>query len=182
MFKGLSYKQQLYYLLASGVLFFILAYWIAISKTLETGKNLKAVAKKLEQVKTAPENIATFEKRLAVINSKIGENLSDIPEFQKNLLDRISSYCAENSLVLKEFPQVHSWQKQDYLFITGYASIEGPFIPLLKLLYNLETTHSLGRIVSVDFSSREDRKLKRTRLTMSVYIQTIKQAKNDLSE
>jgi hypothetical protein len=182
MLKGLTYKQQFFYLVLIGILAFILAYWIAISRTVETRSNLKDIRKKMEQIGTAPENIALLEKRVALINKIIGENPNDIPEFQKNLLNIISNYCAENSLILKEFPQIHTWQEQDYQFITGYASIEGPFTTLLKLLYNLESTHSVGRIVSVDFSSVEDRKLKRTRLTMSIYIQTIKHVNDELSK
>jgi hypothetical protein len=155
---------------------------IAISQTVKTRQKLIDLNEKLSQVETAPETIATLEKRLSDINSKIGENYNNTPEFQKNLLDQISEYCAKFGLVLREFPQVHNWKKQDYEFITGYAKIEGPFIPLLKLLYELESSHAFGRIVSVDYFSYEDRRAKKLRLTMSIYVQTIKQTSNANTE
>jgi hypothetical protein len=157
---------------------YMFSYWIAISGTIKTRQDLRKMDIKLEKLATAPESIDRLENRVAIVDGKIGENPGDIPEFQKNMLDKISSYCAQNGLVLKDFPKIHSWQKNDYQFITGYANIEGPFIPLLKLLYQLETSHTSGRIVSVTFASIEDHRIKKTRLTMSVYVQTIKQISN----
>jgi hypothetical protein len=174
----LTYKKRLYLLLGAGLFVFFLSYRIAIIETVKISKNLKDIREKLSQIETAPESIAILEKKIASINKMIGENLNDVPEFQKTLLDRISSFCNENSLVLREFPQVHSWTKQDYQFITCYASMEGSFIPLLKLLFDLETHFVSGRMVSVDFYSNEDHRLKKRRLIMSIYIQTIKQTKN----
>lgn len=178
MLKNLTYKKRFYYLVVVTIMVYLFSYWIAISGTVQTRKDLKKLELSLEKLRTAPESIAILEKMLNEVNSKIGENPEDIPEFQKGLLEKVSGYCVQNGLVLKDFPKVHNWRANDYQFITGYASIEGPFIPLLKLLNQLETARTSGKVVSVSFLSTEDRRLKKTRLSMSVYIQTIKQNSN----
>lgn len=178
MLQKLTYKKRVIYLIVVSILVYLFSYWIAISETVKIRKDLKQLEIKLEKLEKAPQSIAVLEKKLEDMNNKIGETPEGIPEFQKGLLDKISSYCAKNSLVLKNFPKVQSWKENDYEFITGYANIEGPFIPLLKLLNQLETARSSGKVVSVSFMSTEDRRLKKTRLSMSVYVQTIKQTSN----
>jgi hypothetical protein len=178
MIRNLTYKQRFYYLLGMGMLVYILSYGVAISGTIKTWHDLKETDVKLKKLSAAPANIKALEKSLDAINFKIGTNQGDVSDFQKTLLDGISSYCIQNGLILKEFPRIHAWQKGNYEFITSYACIEGPFVPLLKLLYKMEVTHATGRIVSVSFFSTEDRRTKKTRLSMSLYIQTIKQIGN----
>lgn len=166
----------------SGLIGIFITYWVAILPTIQISRQLRDTKAKLLQVENAPEIIAQFQKQMNSINSKIGENYSQGPEFQKNILDEISKYCEIHSLTLREFPEVHTYQKQDYEFITAYARIEGEFIPLLKLLYELESGRLYGRLISVDFLSTDDFKSKRLRLTMSIYIQTIKQNNNAKSD
>jgi hypothetical protein len=176
MLDKLSYKHRFYILLAAGIIVFLLSYWLAISRTVATFKQLRLMERSLRNVESAPENIAVYENKLQIANKKIGENLeNETVDFQKNLLDVISLYCAGNSLILREFPRVHKWQKKDYQFITCYANIEGTFIPLIKLLDNVEKSQRTGRIVSVNFSTYEDHLTRRLRLTMSIYVQIIKQ-------
>lgn len=178
MLKNLPYRKRLIYLLIFGLIILLLAYHIAISPTIKLKKDLDSLQVKLIQVEKAPETIKYYENRLTEINTKIGKNYNQNQNFQKNLLNEISSNCDRYSLVLKDFPQVHIWQKQNYNFITGYARVEGSYIPLLKLLYKLETDHSYGRLVSVDFLTFEDLKAKKTRLTMAIYLQTINKIEN----
>jgi hypothetical protein len=178
MLKNLTYKKRLICLMIAGLLILLLAYQVAIFPTLKLRRDLNSLQSKLAQVEKAPGIIAGYETRLAEINAKIGGNYSQNPDFQKNLLNEISSNCERYSLMLRDFPQVHVWQKQNYDFITGYARIEGSYISLLKLLYKLESGHFYGRLVSVDFLSTEDLRAKKLRLTMAIYIQTIKQSEN----
>jgi len=171
-----------YLLFLAGIVAFIMAYKVAISETVKTRKNLADIREKLDLIELAPKSIAYYENRIESVNLKLGDSKCDPTDFQKDILNRISTYCAQNALVLKDFPQIHVFHKQDYQFLTGFASIEGSFIPLLKLLHELETSPIHGRIVSVGFFSYEDRRLKMKKLTMSVYIQTIKQMDDESNE
>jgi hypothetical protein len=177
MKKTVPYKKRFCYLVASGVLVFILAYRIAISRTITTINKLHKIESFSGQFETARLNIAGAEKQLQVINARIGEYFGDKTAFQRDLFNRTSIYCADNSLIIKDFPQVHCWKKQDYQFLTGFARLEGTFLPLLKFINNIENSHLYGRIVSLSFSANEDRKMKKTRLSLSIYIQTIKNEK-----
>ena len=179
MLKKISNRKGFLYLVASGIILLVLVYAIAISPTVEIIKDLRALESKNELIRTAPETIAATEMELASLNEIIGAGNTDGSGFQNTLLNRISNYCAKNDLLLREFPPVITWQKGDYGFITANLIIEASFIPLLKLLYDLETSDTPGKIISVSFNTNEDRKTKLTRLSMSVYIQTIKPDNHD---
>lgn len=182
MFKHITYKKRLLLLIAFGIIALVLSYLIAFSATINLKHDLNNLDLKLEKLEQAPGQIEMMENKLTVLNDKIGESHVNIPDFQIQMLDKISSYCTQNELILKEFPKAHSWQENNYQFITGYATIEGSFIALLRLLHQLETSYNSGRIASVSFVSKEDRRIKKTRLTMSVYIQTIKQIDNEYTK
>ena len=172
------YRKRFLLLVATGTVGIILAYLLAITPTVKLHHQLKDIKGKLSQLESAPDSIASLERRLEEINHKIGESYSQGPEFQKNLLGEISTHCQKFSLVLSEFPQVHTFRRQDYEFITEYAKIEGKYLSLLKLLYMIETTGSFGRLVSVNFQSVEDLRTKETKLTMAIYVQTVRQTKD----
>jgi hypothetical protein len=177
-----SYRKRVFFLGAGAVLALILSYTLAISETVKVRRELIAMQENLSKVSSAPRTISLLERKTTELDLKIGSVNNGYPDFQKGLLDEVSRYCSAHSLILRDFPQVHSFKTQDYEFITGYAKVEGSFIPLVQLLYNLERKSESGRICSVDFNCLEDRKAKKLRLTMSFYIQIVKHPENDQND
>jgi hypothetical protein len=180
MLRKMTYRRRL--ILLSIIVVFIIpfTFQVAISPTIKLKKDLNKLRENLMQIEKAPLTILRYEKRLREVNAKIGENYDQNVDFQKNLLNEISKSCDKYGLILREFPQVFVWKNQNYDFITGYARIEGSFIPLLKLLNKIETERFYGKLVSVNFMTENDFKAKRLRLTMSIYIQMIKQSTNEV--
>lgn len=52
--------------------------------------------------------------------------------------------------------------------------MEGTFHKLLRLVYELEQKHRVGRIAGVKFFSEENRKTKELRLQAQIYVQNFK--------
>jgi len=128
----------------------------------------------LSMAENAPEKIAGIKNRIAEIETRIGSNQSMEVDFQDLLLEKVSGYCKLNNLVLKEFPQTHSFSQQDYLIETNTIVVEGGFIKLLKLVYSLENDFEIGKVVSVKFSTKEDFRSKQLCLSAIIYYQNIK--------
>ena len=135
----------------------------------------------LEIVENAPQQIASLETKIEEIEQVIGKNFNAGCDIQQQILEKISNYCIENKLVVKEFPKKLSSYDQQYMIETNRVVIEGSFTGLLKLLHFLEQDKQIGRVVSVDFQTNQDFKTKRTILTMSIFIQNIKTGTNDKS-
>jgi len=128
----------------------------------------------LTLAENAPQKIAEIKNRISEIETRIGSNQSKEVDFQDMLLEKVSSYCKTNGLVLKEFPQTHCFSQQDYLIETNTIIVEGDFIKLLKLVYGLENDFEIGKVVSVKFLTNEDFRSKRLYLSAVIYYQNIK--------
>jgi CHASE3 domain sensor protein len=179
MIGKLTHKTRLILLFVGTVLLFIIAYNFSISETIKVYKEYAEINSKLTQIASAPQQIKELEEKSTELDGIIGNASGTTVDFQKKLLDRISQYCQNHSLTLLDFPQVHKYINQEYEFITCYARVEGSFIPLLKLLLLIENNPDLGKVSSVDFSSFIDRKTKEHRLTLSIYIQSLKQLNDE---
>ncbi len=130
----------------------------------------------LISVSNAPEKIQSIMNRLGTIEQSIGSNAKNDAGFQEKLLGKISSYCQEQKIILREFPQTHWYEQQDYTVETYTVVLEGSYIKLLKLLNMLESEH-YGKITSVKFESQKDYISNITKLTATIYLQNIKNNK-----
>jgi hypothetical protein len=93
---------------------------------------------------------------------------------QQLILSLVSSFCAKNNLVLQELPKTKSYSENDILVETNYLVIEGDFIRLLRLLNMLEQNKDAGRVSSSRFQAKKNLKSKKIELTLTIYIQNIK--------
>lgn len=125
-------------------------------------------------MESAPQRIVTLKTRLATLNKKIGNNIKSSIDYQEMLLEYVSNYCKENDLLLNKMEDTHSYINGDYVIQTNIFTVEGRFLKLLKLVYNLEQNNQSGKIISLDFYSKEDLIQKRKRLYVTVYFQNIK--------
>ena len=64
-------------------------------------------------------------------------------------------------------------EQQDLKILHNPIKVEGTFIPMVKLLYNLEQTQQLGRIVSVEFNLGKNYQSRQAELTANIQLQNI---------
>lgn len=174
MFKGLTYKKRVQYLLIGILVFSWLAYQMSFKKTLALKTEIGNLELQVEKVSNAPSEIQSLQLELNKIDARIGSFMSQGMEFQDVLLDKITGYCKENNLVLKEFPKAHQYRQQDYLVQTNAIVVEGGFIKLLQLVFELERQFEIGKVVSVKFITREDFRTRKLFLGATIYYQNVK--------
>ena len=160
-------------LLVGFVFFLYLSYSLSIKNTIDLANQCSIYEEQLKFVKDAPLKIAELQKELNQKEKSLGFS-STKKEFQEQLLNNISTYCAENDLLLIEVPEVHTYKQHEYKIETYTTIVEGSYIKLLKLLYAIEQKFRIGKVVSVKFSSKKDYKTNELRLTLNMYIQNIK--------
>ena len=154
-------------------MFLLLAYNLSIKSTVSLMHACEKTETKVLLAENASDKILSLQQQLKVLNQRIGTNISKGVDYQDFLLDEVSAYCNENSLVFRDMQYTHQVNKGSYQIQTNFLSVEGSFIPLLKLIYNLETNYNTGQIVSVCFESKKEVKTKKTRLFVHVYYQNI---------
>ena len=154
-------------------MFAVVAYLTTISTTIKLYQDNTTMETKIGKAENAPMGIAAMRKSLEGLNEKLNHYLIDTTKDQEHTLEMVSEFCTKKSLIVKELPQRKTTSEKNFTIITSTLKIEGNYINLLKLLYELEHFQKLGRVSSVSWKSSIDSKTKKTILIMSVYLQNI---------
>lgn len=172
--NSLSYRTKNKYLIVGGLVFLLLAYLLAFSKTVNlyfTNSNLK---KKLIVAQEAPEKRRLMEAKSNALKEKLSSYFADSLKDQEHLLEVVSNFCQKNSLLLKEFPNEEYHEEKEFVVGTTELKIEGNFVNLLKLVHLLEQKEAVGRVSSSSFDAVFDNKRKKKVLVLTIYLQTLR--------
>ena len=179
MFKNASYKQKNLLLLAGSLLFLMLAYRLSLSKTVGLFREINMLEEQLNQLDQAPQQLADLNATLSELERYFTSDNGEDGNREHQLLETVSSYCAGNGIVLREFPQPIRTESQDYVIETNILLVEGIYKKLLYLVYELEQKHTFGKIASLQFETKKELKTGQKKLMARVFIQNIKKKKNE---
>lgn len=178
MLDRFTYKQRNFGLLGVFILSAWLVYSLALSTTIDLAGSCSQREADLASVQNAPQRIAALKAEQAAIDRVLGEE-GRILDFQQALLEKVSDYCQDNKLVLREFPKPIAKKENNYLVETNLVVVEGKFSKLLTLVYELEQQDRLGKIAAVEFRTERPRRGQPAKLTASIYVQNVKKANNE---
>jgi hypothetical protein len=171
VFKNLTYKQKNRFLLIGIVLLAFISYRMAFRNTINVCSGINSLEEQLKLADHAPQKVAGLQARLAGMDQVLGRSQSE-----STLLGVVTDYCQKNNVALREFPKTIEKTQGEYQVETNFFVIEGGFIKLLELLYLLEQKNRVGKVASVNFSTKKDYKTKALNLTAIIYVQNVKKA------
>ncbi len=151
-------------------------FWVsirfAIIPTFHLKNDVENTSTQLNSIEDAPMKLQMIQRRIQDIEKQIGD-VSGMDANGNYLIDDVGSFCKKHGLVLSEIPEKHTSVKDQYQIVTYKIKVRGTFIPLMKLLHQLEQNASSGKVRSVEFVSEFDLKKKRKYLEAIFYIQSI---------
>lgn len=165
--------------MAGIILLLLLSYNLAIKKTIVLYSDCQEMNIKLDKIGEAPKKINTLKEKIAQYDELISKGDTSGNDLRQTLLEKTGDFCALNNITLKEFPASVSSKKNDYLIETNTIVLEGAFAGIVKFIYLLEQKTKIGKVVSVDFTSKFDLSAKKNKLLGKIYIQNIKKQKNE---
>jgi hypothetical protein len=171
MGKKLSWKKKNQLLLAGALLLCWLTWSFAIRNTFALRSHCLVLQAKLDSAAGAPEQLASLRAELHALEAITG-NSDSANSLHCHLLDVVTRYCEENQLILRDFASPVRYPANDWIVETHPITVEGGYIPLLKLVHQLEQEKN-GKVVSVDFHSKRDNKTEALSLLVTIYVQTI---------
>ncbi|HIA11325.1 MAG TPA: hypothetical protein EYN69_04525 [Flavobacteriales bacterium] len=174
MLDSLTYKKKNIILTVTAVIFLFLSYELAFEKTMAVNNSCSELEKQLELAVNAPGQIALLQSKLQSIERVIGSQTDSGIDPQQQLLEFVSNYCESEKITLVEFPKPLSHAADDYSIETNIFIVKGNFVKILKLVYELEQSQSVGKIVSVDYKSKKNLRTKRLELKATIFLQNIK--------
>ncbi len=166
--------------LGLGFLFFL---WLAYSFSFKKSVDLKKEIIQLKKEQQLYHNVDAQINRLSVENSYYDsilsiKKLSLSHSFQSNLLARISTFAEANYVKIKDFNLPHQVQLEKSKINTFSFTAMGSFQKLMELVYKLEQEYRLGKIISVDFSKKKDRRRRKSYLEATIYLQQVETSSN----
>ena len=165
----MNYKQKYQLLLAGIALFMLIAYWLAFGKTWAAISNSQQMQTQLSSASQAWQQIEQYQKQLKTLESEQHNQ-----HFTQNyLFQKVTSFCQEHQLAIQEMPQSKIYEQQDMEILHNPIKVEGTYLPMVQLLYDLEQTQKLGRIVSVEFKLGKNYQTRSKELTADIYLQNI---------
>ncbi|MFD1001316.1 hypothetical protein ACFQ21_18445 [Ohtaekwangia kribbensis] len=170
----ISYRKRNIYLVIIVLVLAIVAYFIAIKKTIVLYKKNKNLVENIGADRFARDKLNNAQNRLQDLNNYFDAYTLDSLKKTHDIMSEFSSLCRTLGVTLKSFPQSVLSVESNLQIETLVIETEGNFINQLQLLYALETKNRLGRVASVTYKSYTDNRRKKTILSLTIYLQNIR--------
>ena len=178
MFSLLTHKQKFRYLLFGTGILMLFIYILALKPTIELKKKYRTIKQNIETSSDAPQKIVMLENQLLNFRFLFNNQEEGTGNHEK-IHEFISLYCQKRGITFSGYPPLHTYNEQNYVIETNIIELEGDYIPLLKLLYEVEKNMNYGKVVSVQFISNTNLRTKTKKLGLKIYIQHIIQNQNE---
>jgi hypothetical protein len=170
--KPLTSRKKLKMLGFAVIPALLLCYELSIKRTIEEYRLYREGQQRAAQL-MSPADGLQLQGRQVKLMALYSRYALDTLATERNLLAIASHYCDSTNLTLKEYRNVSLVQDDSMRVLTRILTVEGKFIPGLKMIYDLETKRQAGRVSSVAFTTVTDHRDKSTRLDCTLYIQNL---------
>lgn len=165
----MNYKKRYQLLLGGAILFLVVAYWLAFSKTWRLRQEVVQLEQQRSNAGQLLQDIQHYEHQLTQLEAQQGNGAFT----QNQLFQSVTTFCQEHQLAIQALPESRIYQEQDLHILHNEIQVQGAFIPMVQLIYALEQEQHLGRVVSVDFGSKRNPRSRQEELSASIYLQNI---------
>jgi hypothetical protein len=172
-----TYKNKLYLLVIGAVLFLILSFRLAFTRTISEKKVLNENKVQFSYIEEAPAQLQLLESQLKEYDKQSSFSVYNPEEFQVRLLERVTMLSHGADIKLVEIPKIHLENRDDLIIKTQQLVFQGSFNNLLKFLEKTGRDINVGNICSVDFYNQKDNNSGSTHLKMRVYFQLLTENK-----
>ncbi len=169
--KKMTYSTKMKLLPFAFLLGGILVYFLAISNTVELSIEVRQLNNQMARLSDAPLQIQILKQRLKEIEDRIGTHSGNIS--QEVIFQKLSIYCKENKLTIREFPLPHELSTDDYSVETYLLEVDGTYTKLLKMVYYLEQETYLGKVSGLHFLLKKDKRSREEYLSLTIFLQTV---------
>lgn len=172
--KELSYRKRNTLMLPGILVFMLVAYVATMRKTVELYRETNLLSENIGQQQGSQYELELAEKRFRNLSGYLELYTLDSLRSQQYIMSQVSELCKTYHLTLRSFPAAVINEDNGLRVETNIIETAGDFNNQLKLLYDLETIHVIGRVSSVRYSSYVDNKSKTTILLSTIYLQNVR--------
>lgn len=176
--KRFSNKHKFFGLVAGLLVVSLVAYALALSKTMDERKKYVALNEKVHDLSSLNTELQRWRSLNAELDSKLGGEFV-LSGFQESLLASVGQFCQTKDLTLSDFSEPFEGQEGAYTIETIIITIQGRYKPLLELVHHMENQFKGGKVASVSFYKEKNYRKNREELFLEMYIQKVKVNKDE---
>ncbi|RZN79958.1 MAG: hypothetical protein EVB11_12005 [Winogradskyella sp.] len=165
-------KLKNIYLLVAVVFGLIVAYNLAISKTLGLKKEYAMLQAEAKQFDDMPTQLAILKKKDAYYDSLLTKFQINNGSVQHNLLRTLTEISNKKGIKLTSFTEPHVIKQNDLIAKTYQFSLEGDYNEILDLIYYLEQHTKFGEVINIQFEKKQHRTTRKTYLEAKVFLKS----------
>jgi hypothetical protein len=150
------YKTRVILLLTFSLLCIILLYYFFMHQTILLFKENKALKEKRLALVEAPSKFKHFQNQLIALDSQIGYISSKNELSQDKILELIETFCINHNCYLKEYSKTIINTDKAFNLETNKIEVEGTYLDLLNLIYELEYNKKISKVSSSCFKKQID--------------------------
>ncbi|MDX1718534.1 MAG: hypothetical protein R3353_00095 [Salegentibacter mishustinae] len=141
--------------------FYFLAYYFAISKTVDARIEIKELRSSYQNNQRISKNILKLERQNSYFDSIIQKNRINNTSLQNNILMYLNNYSKEeknSSVNIVKFHKEHTAIIKNTKVFSFIIDLKGSYKAIEKLLYDMEVNNSfkLGSINHISLEIRKD--------------------------
>ncbi|MBL4568343.1 MAG: hypothetical protein JKY69_01295 [Flavobacteriaceae bacterium] len=169
----MNYKHKNRLLVIGFIVMLVVAYKLAIQKTVESKSMLLSMTNEKELLRNASNSMSLLKQQDIYLDSLLKSyDISSNSSFQQVLLQKITRFSKENKLQIIAFNEPHTFVSNGTKLSTYAVEVKGYFIPLLQLVQFLEQ-QQLGELVSIHFEKKKNYRINRNFLTCKLLLQKV---------
>lgn len=177
MLTNVTYQKKCLALLIGFVLFLVIGYKLAFSKTFELKNEITIKEQKIKWLKEKEKDLPFLKAKMDLIEKAYSNDTTSVRD---KLTASISEFADNNSCTVTEIPSNSSYLKDNLLIQTNTFTIKGQFHDLLRLIYLIETEYKISaKIMSARFYSIKEIQNKRKNLYLTLITQSFKQVEKN---
>jgi hypothetical protein len=174
MWSKLTYTKKCYALIAGLLIFFYVGYKMSFNDTLVLKEEISSKQEKLLWLKQKERELPALKAKMFEFEKAYAKN--DSLSARDKLTSYISEFAEDNDCLVTEIPINSSFKNNNLRVQTNTFTVKGSFNKLLVLLNTLETKHKyLARVMSAQFYTVTDMRLKKRNLYLTIIAQSFEQ-------
>ncbi len=144
------------YLIIGFILVLIMAYRLAIAKTLNFKNEYQTLKQEETIYKNTPKQLLMLKQKEVYYDSLLTKYQLKGSSIQNNLLKTINANADSMNVKVVEFLEPHSLIQNDLKVNTYQFTLEGNYNAILKLIYHLEQHTRYGEIIHLSFEKKKN--------------------------
>ena len=158
-------------LIGGFVLAFIICYQFAIKNTLQEKARYSRLKAEEALFENIPRQLMTLSKKNEYYNDLLAKYQIGETSMQNSLLKNINKTAQELNVMVIDFNEPHTAEKNGLQVNTYSITIEGNFNDIAKLIYGLEQKTRFGELVNVHFIKQKNYRTRKDYLQATIMLQ-----------